>query len=128
MIVLRVWLGMVCFMMFFNAQTATPYLLDPPIGSIPFYFCGMVAFFWMTNVWDSKVVISCCSMIVVGTFLRGVEVLVYADQFSLKQRLTGVSLWWFISGTTLAFGILNLIGVSRKIAEDWIWKESSYSS
>lgn len=128
MLVLRVWLLMVAGMMVLNAHTATAYLLSEGIKPIPFYFLALIASLWFTYVWDVRVVIACCSMIVVGTFLRGCEVLLYADQFALPPRLTGTSLWWFISGTTLAFGILNLIAVSRKQAEEWVWRERSSPS
>lgn len=119
---------MVVGMMVLNAHSATAYLLSPSIKPVPFYFLALVTSLWFLKIWEVKVIIACSSILVVGTFLRGCEVLFYADQYSLPPRLTGTSLWWFISGTTLAFGILNLIAVSRKIAEEWVWRERSLSS
>ena len=122
MTVLRIWLGMVVILMMINANVATAYVLGETAKAVPFYFLSFLAFLWLMKVWESRVVILCCVLIVVGVFLRGCEVLFYADQFGLTQRLTGVTLWWFVGGTTLAFGILNLIAVSRRDAEEWIWE------
>lgn len=124
-LVLRIWLGMLVVMWFINANVATGYLFNDVVKSIPFYFLMMVALLWLFNTWDPRVVIVCCSALVVGPFLRGIEVLLYADHFILQQRLTGVTLWWFISGTTLAFGVLNLIAAGRRNAEEAVWAKSS---
>ncbi len=40
----------------------------------------------------------------------------YADQFTLGARLTGASLWMFVSATTFTFGFLNLVVISRRVA------------
>lgn len=118
--VLRFWLVMLTVVMVINAHTATGYVLSPLTKAFPFYFLAMVAFFWFANIWIANVVIVCSTIVGGGTFLRGLEVLFYADRFSITQRLTGVTLWWFVGGTTLAFGILNLLAVSRKEAEEWV--------
>lgn len=117
---IRAWLLMLIGIMIINAVVATPYLYGEVFRPYPFMAIALVAGFWAVRAWDTTAVVMCCSTIVVGTFLRGLEVLFYAEAFPLKQRLTGLTLWCFVSGTTLAFGILSLIAASRRLAEEWV--------
>lgn len=35
--------------------------------------------------------------------------------------MTGTTLWWFASGTTFSLGVLNVLALSKKEAEAWVW-------
>jgi ABC-type dipeptide/oligopeptide/nickel transport system permease subunit len=116
--VLRGWLVMLMVMLVFNANIAHHYLLSDRANQIPFYFLAIVAGIWFFGIWKLETIITCCSIIAVGTSLRGIELLVYAEDYTLATRFTGATLWWFCTGTTIVFGVLNLIAASRRAAED----------
>lgn len=117
-IVLRAWLIMVAIFMTLNASVALAYLLSPEIKVAPFYFFALTALLWAKWVYRLRVVITMSSLLIVGTFMRGLEVVFFATDFPINKRLTDLSLWWFFAGTTLAFAILNLLVTSRLQAEE----------
>lgn len=119
--VLRAWLVLVVSVMVWNALVANPILLTGWLRPLPFFFLAAVALWWSGRTWHMHSVIVCCSLISVGVFLRAVEVLLFADNYDIRARLTGVSLWLTLGGTTIAFGILNVLAVSRREAEEHVW-------
>jgi hypothetical protein len=124
-LVLRSWLVLVAVMMTWNAFISNPILLTGWMRPVPFFFFAALALIWAAKSWSSTVVILCSSALTVGMFLRALEVTLYADQYNLRARFTGASIWLTIGGTAVAFGILNVLVVSRRQAEDWVWSEKS---
>lgn len=121
--ILRLWLVMLALLMVVNARVASPYLLGDAAKPLPFLVLAVTALVWVVGAWHPRVVIVSCSILVVGTLLRGAEVFLYAEAFHLHQRVTGITLWWFISGTTMSFGVLDLIVASRRQAEEWAYHD-----
>jgi hypothetical protein len=120
MLILRLWLGMVVLTMLTYATSATGYLISDKAVTIPFLCLAIIAVIWIVYAWHPKAIIGCTSLMTVGIFLRGVEVIIFAEQFTIQQRVVGTTLWWFIASTTLAVGILNLVAASRQRAERWV--------
>ena len=117
--VLRSWLVMLTAMMLWNALVARPYLLHGWVRPLPYLVLAATGAYWAKCVWDGRTVIICTAIVTVGTMLRGVEVMGYSDA-TLSGRLTGISLWFMMAGTAMSFGVLNLIAISRREADEWI--------
>lgn len=124
-LVLQCWLLLVAVMMTWNAFVSNPILLDGWLRPFPFLFFSALVIIWLIRVWHMRAVILCSSGITVGTILRAMEVTLYADNYNIRARFTGASIWLTIAGTAVAFGILNVLVVSRRRAEDWVWSERS---
>ena len=124
--VLRCWLGMVAAMMLWNALVSRGFLLHGWVRPLPYLVLSAVAGFWSARTWHAKAVVWCSAAMAVGCSMRGLEVLFFSDS-STRSRLTGISLWITLAGTALAFGILNLIAISRKEADEWAWSEQHSS-
>lgn len=120
-LVLRGWLCLIIVSITWNAFFSNGILLHGWARPIPFFLVVGMSLIWFLNVWSSSSVILAACTIAVGTGLRGLEVLLFAEQYDLKSRATGASLWITVSGTAIAFGIVNLVALSRKNAEDWVW-------
>lgn len=116
---------MLTIVMVWNALVSRGFLLHGWVRPLPYFVLAVTALVWHVQVWASRYVIYCTAILVVGTTMRGIEVLFFADA-TLRGRLTGVSLWVTMAGTAMAFGILNLIAISRKEADEWVWQESAH--
>ena len=122
--VLRAWLFMVAGIMCWNAIVSNPILLHGWVRPLPFWSVAVVAMFWASRIWHLRAVIWCSSFITVMFTLRALEVFFFADQdiYNLRARATGVSLWIFAAGTTISLGIINMVAVSRRSAEEAVWQ------
>jgi hypothetical protein len=117
--VLQWWLIMFAVMMLWNACVANAYVLTGFVRPLPFLFLAATAMAWAWFVWCNRTVIACSSLVAVGTMLRGAEIMVWSEG-NVPGRLTAISLWFAMAGTALAFGVLNIIAISRKEADEWI--------
>lgn len=124
--VLRAWLLMVACVMCWNAVVSNSILLTGWVRPLPFWVLAVTAMVWEIRTWHLKTVLWCCSLITVGVVLRACEVLVFADNYNLRARATGVSLWITLAGTTISFGILNVLAVSRRSAEEAVWASKTH--
>lgn len=121
-LVLKIWLAMLSSMLIWNCIVANGILLTGWPRPLPWFVLAGAGVVWSFNPWNGKIVIACSSLLFVGSVLRGFEVLLYADQYSGRGRLTGLSVYLTIGGTSLLIGILNLVVTSRKTAEEWVWE------
>jgi hypothetical protein len=123
--VLRAWLILVIGVMCWNAVVANGILLEGWMRPLPFWLLAVVGFVWLKRTWHTNTVIWCSSLICVGVLLRALELLIFANEYDMRTRLTGGSLWLAIAGTCVAFGILNVLAISRREAEEWVWSQES---
>jgi hypothetical protein len=117
--VLQWWLIMFALMMLWNACVANGYVLTGVARPLPFLFLAAAAMAWAWFAWCNRTVIGASSIIAVGTALRGTEIMLWSES-EIPGRLTAISLWFAMAGTALAFGVLNIIAISRKEADEWI--------
>lgn len=125
LLILRLWLAMLVVMMTWNGVVANGILLEGWMRPLPWFFLAGMAMAWATWPWYGVVVIASSSVLTVGSMLRAMEVLLFADQYSPRGRLTGLSIYMTIAGTSLLVGVLNLVVTSKKTAEEWVWERSS---
>lgn len=119
--VLRGWLLLVFIVMLWNALFANGYLLPEALRPAPFLFAAAMTLVWFRYTWHVRVVIAMSGMLTVGTLMRAIEVMCFAHQFRMNERLTALSIWLVTAGTLAAFGVLNILAISRKAAESWVW-------
>lgn len=116
--VLRAWLTLLVAVMIWNALVASSILFHGWGRPLPFASLAALATWWLIHTWHTWSVIVCASGISIGVLMRAAEVLVYAHRLDIAVRLTGASLWIAIAGTTVTFGILNVLAISKRSAEE----------
>lgn len=119
-VMLRAWLALFTTFMFFNMFVAQPITLGGNLRPVPFAVMGVIGIVWWWWVWSAPITIMCSATVTAGVMMRAVEVLFFLDRYTLNTRLTGASIWVFISGTTMLFGLLSLIAITRRLAEQRI--------
>ena len=122
LIVLRCWLLLVVVMLIWNSFVANGILLGGWLRPLPFLFLAASTILWFVAPWKSRLVIAGASLIGVGLFLRGMEVVLFSsDVYDLRTRFTAASVWWTVAGTSVLVGVLNLVVTSKRTAEEWVW-------
>lgn len=125
--VLRAWLMMVAVIMCWNAIVSNPILLHGWVRPLPFWSVAVVAMVWAQRTWSLRIVMWCSSFITVMFTLRALEVFFFADNYNIRARATGISLWVFAAGTTISLGIINMVAISRRSAEEAVWSHKHQS-
>lgn len=109
---LRWWLVLLVLVMVWNAFISNAVLFPGLFRPIPYVVMGAVALYWLLDVWHARRVVVCSSILAVGTTMRGLEVLIFAD-INTRARLAAASVWALIGATALVFGIMNSVAISR---------------
>lgn len=118
---LRVWIAMIGVMLAWNAVVANGVLLDGWLRPIPFMVLAIVAGLWWFRTTSIDMTIFSSATIAVGLLLRASEVLLFGVDYDMRARMTAASVWTLIGGTTLVFGFLNLVAISRRQADVQVW-------
>ena len=110
---LRIWLILLSAITLWNAWVATEILLKGWLQPIPFLILTVAALIWAVNPWSVNTTVIASAVIAVGLSLRAIEVAAWADYLDSRSRATASSVWFFLGITSLLYGILNLLVISR---------------